>query len=123
MEKQNIAKDKSKKFALRIVRLYQYLTNDKKEFILSKQILRSGTSIGANLAESVCAMTEKDFVAKVYVALKEAEETLYWLDLLYEANFIDKKSYLSAFKDCQEIAKILTKTIKTIKLNNSSFEL
>ena len=112
---ENIAKEKSKKFALRIVRLYQHLVDDKKEFILSKQILRSGTSIGANLAESVCAMTEKDFVAKVYIALKEAEETMYWLDLLKEAKFIDTKSYTSMFNDCQEIAKILTKTIKTIQ--------
>ena len=123
MQKQNIAKEKSKKFALRIVRLYQYLTNEKKEFVLSKQILRSGTSIGANLAESICAMTEKDFVSKIYIALKEAEETLYWLDLLQDADFIDEKSYTSIYSDCQEIAKILTKTIKTIKINNSSFVL
>ena len=113
--KKDTAKEKSKKFALRIVRLYQYLVNDKKEFVLSKQILRSGTSIGANLAESGCAMTEKDFVAKVYIALKEAEETLYWLDLLKEAKFIDLKSYNSMFNDCQEIAKMLTKTTKTIQ--------
>ena len=83
--------------------------------MLSKQILRSGTSIGANLAESVCAMTEKDFVAKVYIALKESEETMYWLDLLHQAEFIDKKIYTSLYNDCQELAKILTKTIKTIQ--------
>ena len=115
MAKDNIARDKSKSFALRIVRLYQYLINDKKEFVLSKQILRSGTSIGANLAESVCAMSEKDFLSKVYVALKETEETLYWLDLLKEAEFIDKKSYNSMFRDCQEIAKILMQTTKTMQ--------
>ena len=88
---------------------------NKKEFVLSKQILRSGTSIGANLAESTCAVTEKDFLSKVYIALKETEETLYWLDLLKESKFIDSKSHSSMFADCQEIAKMLTKTIKTLR--------
>ena len=115
INKKETVKEKSKKFALRIVRLYQYLTVDKKEFVLSKQILRSGTSIGANLAESVCAMSEKDFLSKVYIALKETEETLYWLDLLKDAKFIDTKSHKSIFADCQEIAKMLTKTIKTLQ--------
>lgn len=115
MAKDNIARDKSKNFALRIVRLYQYLINDKKEFVLSKQILRSGTSIGANLAESVCAMSEKDFLSKVYIALKETEETLYWLDLLKDAEFIDVKSYESISVDCKEIAKILAKATKTLQ--------
>lgn len=115
MAKDNIARDKSKNFALRIVRLYQYLINDKKEFVLSKQILRSGTSIGANLVESVCAMSEKDFLSKVYIALKETEETLYWLDLLKDAEFIDVKSYESISVDCKEIAKILAKTTKTLQ--------
>ncbi|MBR6009957.1 MAG: four helix bundle protein [Alphaproteobacteria bacterium] len=113
--KNNIAKEKSKKFALRIVHLYQYLINDKKEFVLSKQVLRSGTSIGANIAESVCAISEKDFLSKVYIALKEAEETLYWLDLLKEAKFIDTKSHTSISTDCKEIAKILTKTTQTLQ--------
>ena len=115
MIKNNIAKEKSKKFALRIVHLYQYLINDKKEFVLSKQVLRSGTSIGANIAESVCAISEKDFLSKVYIALKEAEETLYWLDLLKEAKFIDIKSHTSISTDCKEIAKILTKTTQTLQ--------
>ena len=122
INKKETAKEKSKKFALRIVHLYQYLTNDKKEFVLSKQILRSGTSIGANLAESGCAITEKDFLAKVYIALKETEETLYWLDLLKESDFIDSKSHSSMFADCQEIAKMLTKTIKTIQNRVQSSE-
>lgn len=112
MKENNVSKEKSKKFALRIIRLYQYLTQEKKEFVLSNQILRSGTSIGANLAESVCAISDKDFLTKIYIALKE---TLYWLDLLKEANFIDEKSYKSMFRDCQEIAKILTKTTKTMQ--------
>ncbi|MBQ7244965.1 MAG: four helix bundle protein [Alphaproteobacteria bacterium] len=115
INKKETVKEKSKKFALRIVHLYQYLTDNKKEFVLSKQILRSGTSIGANLAESTCAVTEKDFLSKVYIALKETEETLYWLDLLKESKFIDSKSHSSMFADCQEIAKMLTKTIKTLR--------
>lgn len=115
VNKQDTAREKSKQFALRIVHLYQYLTEEKKEFVLSKQILRSGTSIGANLAESMCAISEKDFLSKIYIALKEAEETLYWLDLLKEADFVNQKSYKSMFADCQEIAKMLTKTVKTLK--------
>ena len=75
---------KSKHFAIRIIRLYQYLCQEKKEFVLSKQLLRSGTSIGANIAESSCAFSQKDFLAKMYIAFKECSETLYWLDLLYE---------------------------------------
>ncbi len=113
--KKETVKEKSKKFALRIVHLYQYLVNDKKEFVLSKQILRSGTSIGANLAESVCAISEKDFLSKIYIALKETEETLYWIELLKDANYIDEKSYDSIYDDCQAIAKMLTKSIKTIR--------
>ena len=114
------AKNKSKKFALRIVRLYQYLINTQKEFVLSKQVLRSGTSIGANLAESTCGVSAKDFLSKIYIALKETEETLYWLDLLKEADFITEKMYNSLYKDCNEIAKMLTKTTQTMqkKLNN-----
>ena len=114
------AKNKSKKFALRIVMLYQYLTVQHKEFVLSKQILRSGTSIGANLAESVCGISPKDFLSKIYIALKETEETLYWLDLLKDAKFIDVKMYNSLYKDCNEIAKMLNKTTQTMqkKLSN-----
>ena len=122
INKKETVKEKSKKFALRIVHLYQYLTDNKKEFVLSKQILRSGTSIGANLAESTCAVTEKDFLSKVYIALKETEETLYWLDLLKESKFIDSKSHSSMFADCQEIAKMLTKTIKTLRSRLQSTE-
>lgn len=120
MENNKTAKYKSKKFALRIVQLYKFLTTDKKEFVLSKQILRSGTAIGANLAESTCAISDKDFLSKVYIALKETEETLYWLELLKDAEFIDEKSYNSIFVDCQEIAKMLTQTTKTMqnKLGN-----
>lgn len=108
------AKQKSKKFALRIVKLYKYLTDSKKEFVLSKQILRSGTSIGANLAESYCGITIKDFLSKIYIALKECEETLYWLELLKDSEYIDEKSYSSMSKDCIAITKMLMATTKTI---------
>lgn len=113
------AKEKSKKFALRIVRLYKYLTQEQKEFVLSKQILRSGTSIGANLAESVCAISQKDFLSKIYISLKEAEETLYWLDLLKDSDYITLEMYESLAKDCKEMLKILSKTTLTMskKLN------
>ena len=113
------AKQKSKKFALRMVMLYRYLTENHKEFVLSKQVLRSGTSIGANLAESACGISPKDFLSKVYIALKETEETLYWLELLKDADFLTEKMYTSLYKDCNEIAKMLTKTTQTMqkKLN------
>ena len=93
MELEHTVKYKSKRFAVRIVNLYKYLCNEKKEFVLSKQILRSGTSIGANIAESECAISRRDFLAKVYIALKECAETLYWLDLLYETEF-KKNSFI-----------------------------
>ena len=82
MEKENTVAYKSKRFAVRIVNLYKYLCTEKKEFVLSKQMLRSGTSIGANIAESECAISKSDFTAKIYIAFKEANETIYWLDLL-----------------------------------------
>ena len=81
---------------------------------MSKQILRSGTSIGANLAESECAMSSKDFLSKIYIALKECNETLYWLDLLYETDFINDKAYFSIREDCNEIKRILMATTKTM---------
>ena len=83
-EEERTARYKSKRFAIRVVHLYQYLCREKNEYTLSKQFLRSGTSIGANLAESECAMSKKDFLAKVYIALKECNETLNWLELLYD---------------------------------------
>lgn len=107
-------KKKSKLFALRIIKLYRYLCDEKKEYILSKQILRSGTSIGANIAEAECAMSRKDFLAKQYISLKECSETRYWLELLYEAEYLDKKSFDSIYSDCQEIIKMLSASTKTL---------
>ena len=112
--KNNIAKEKSIKFAIRIINLYKYLTEEKKEFIISKQLLRSGTSIGSNIAESECAMSSKDFLAKIYIALKESNETLYWLELLYETEYLSEKEYNSVKSDCMELKKILRATTKTI---------
>ena len=111
----NIALQKSKEFAIRMVRLYKYLSEDRKEFILSKQIIRSGTSIGANLAESECAISRNDFLSKIYIALKEASETRYWLELLYRTDYLYQEPYSRPDKDCPEICKILQSTTKTIK--------
>lgn len=115
MMNDNIVKDKSELFAIRIVKLYKYLSESKKENVLSKQILRSGTSIGANLAEAECAISKNDFLSKVYIALKESSETQYWLKLLKNTNYITDAEFNSLFSDCNEITKILVKTIKTIK--------
>ena len=113
LEYEQTAKFKSKKFAVRIVNLYKYLGNDKKEYVLSKQILRSGTSIGANIAEAECGISKKDFLSKIYIALKECVETIYWLDLLYETGYIDERMYLSMKSDCDELRKMLSATTKT----------
>jgi len=115
MGKEKILKIKSKKFAVRIVNLYKYLCDDKNEYVLSKQLLRSGTSIGANIAESECAASEKDFVNKVYIALKECTETLYWLELLYDTSYLTEEEFNSIFVDCDELRKMLSATTKTIR--------
>ena len=114
MDKGSTALRKSKLFAIRIVRLYQYLCSEKTEFVLSKQLLRSGTSIGANLAESECAISKKDFLAKVYIALKECAETLYWLELLRETDYLSVSEYNSIYADCEELRKMLSSTTKTL---------
>lgn len=115
MERVNILETKSKAFALRIVRLYQYLRS-KRESVLSKQILRSGTSIGANIAEGKYAQSKDDFINKNSVALKEAAETLYWLDLLIETKlFVGLEATDSLKADCEELIRILTSSIKTAK--------
>ena len=112
--KESIIKDKSKEFALRIIKLYKYLTMNSvnKEFVLSKQVLRSGTSIGANIKEALRGQSRPDFRAKMSIALKEASETEYWLELLYETEYIDESSYTSIINDNKELIKILTKIVK-----------
>lgn len=111
--KKNILLDKSKEFALRTIKLYKFLTERKKEFILSKQVLRCGTSIGANVKEAVVAQSKADFYAKLHISLKEANETEYWLELLYESGYIDEKSFTSICSDNKELIKLLTSIIKT----------
>ncbi len=108
------AKRKSKSFAIRIVKLYRFLNDEKREFVMSKQLLRSGTSIGANLAEAECAISKKDFLAKVYIALKECAETKYWLELLYETEYLSEKQFKSVYEDCEELRRILSATTKTV---------
>lgn len=108
---------KSKGFAIRIINLYKYLCNDKKEYVLSKQILRSGTSIGANIRESVFAQSKNDFISKMSIALKESNETHYWIELLNETGFISNKESDSLKADCKELLKILQASIITAKSN------
>jgi len=109
----NVIMDKSKAFAIRIIRLYQHLSRDEKEFVLSKQVLRSGTSIGANVREAHRGQSKRDFIAKMNIALKEAAETEYWIELLHETNYIDTNAYTSISRDCSELNKLLISIIKS----------
>ena len=113
--KKSILKDKSKAFALRVIRLYKYLCEEKKEYILSKQLLRSGTSIGANIAEAFYGQSEADFVSKLSIAQKEAGETMYWLELLHESEYLKRNEYDSIYSDAEELIRLLTSSIKTVK--------
>ena len=108
------ARFKSKRFAVRIVNMYKYLNDEKREYIMSKQLLRCGTSIGANLAEAECAISRKDFQAKVYIALKECAEAKYWIELLHETEYLTEEQYRSIWSDCEEIRKMLSSTTKTV---------
>lgn len=110
----------SKKFALRIIRLYVYLKDERKEYVMSKQIYRCGTSIGANIAESRFAQSDADYICKLSIALKEASETMYWLDLLHESDFISSKQYESLLNDVKTITGTLVNIINKIKTNNIS---
>lgn len=111
---ENTARFKSKRFAIRIVKLYRYLCEEKHEYVMSKQLLRCGTSVGANLAEAECAISKKDFLAKVYIALKECAETKYWLELLHETDYISSDQFESICTDCEEIRRMLSATTRTI---------
>lgn len=113
--KKNILIHKTYIFSLRIVKLARFLIQDKKEFVLSKQILRSGTSIGANTEEAIGGQSEKDFFAKLSVTYKEARETRYWLHLLQDSGYISVNQAGSLLNDCEEILKILGKTLSTIQ--------
>ena len=109
----NISVEKSFEFAVRIVKLYKHLANTQKEYVLSKQILRCGTSIGANVAEAQRGQSKADFAAKMNIALKEANETQYWLKLLYRTDYINQVQYESLKADLSELLKILTSICKT----------
>ncbi len=115
--RKNVIKDKSFDFAVRIVRLCQILVTDKKEFVLSKQLLRSGTSVGAMIREAEHAESKLDFKHKLSIAQKEINETIYWLELLKETNYISISDFENINTDAVEILKLLTTIIKTTKLN------
>ena len=110
--------EKSLKFAARIVKLYQYLVNEKKESIISKQIIRSGTSIGANANEAAYGVSQADFISKMQISLKETAETEYWLRLLVMTGYIEEEQGQSMIHDCLEIKKILVASLKTVKNKN-----
>ena len=111
---------KSKAFALRVIKLYKYLNEQKREQILSKQILRSGTSIGANVKEAVYAQSRADFTAKLFIAQKECAETEYWLELLHESDYIIKNEFDSIYGDCQELMNMIVASTKTLQGKNNS---
>ena len=102
-------------FTVRISRLYTYLCNDKKEYVLSKQLLRSGTSIGANLAEAQYGISKKDFYSKVYISLKETAESMYWIEALYRAEVLSEEEYVSIYSDCEELKRLFMSITKTTK--------
>ena len=113
--RENAVQEKSLQFAVRIVKLCRIIRNEKHEYELASQLLRSGTSIGANISESKNAQSRNDFITKLNVALKEGDETEYWLTLLYKAEILDKRSYDSIHADCAELIRLLTSIIKTSK--------
>ena len=118
--KENVVQKKSYAFALRIVKLYRWLCEEKKEYVLSKQLLRSGTSIGANVEEAIGGQSEKDFLSKMTIAYKKARETHYWIRLMHDSGLIDKAAFESIIPDCDELLKLLgsiTITMKT-KIRN-----
>ncbi|MDO5978172.1 four helix bundle protein [Flavivirga spongiicola] len=115
MKKDNVVKSKSYRFAVRIVNLYKFLAEEKKEFVISKQLLRSGTSIGANVREAEHAESKADFIHKLSIALKEANETEYWLDLLNETDYINNSEYLSIQLGIKELLRLLISIIKASK--------
>jgi four helix bundle protein len=111
----NAIQDKTRSFAIKIINCYKFLTEEQHEYVMSKQVLRCGTSIGANTRESKNAQSRNDFLSKLSIALKEADETDYWLDLLHATDYIDDDLYDALATDCVEIIKILTAIIKTLK--------
>ncbi len=113
----NVVQSKSFQFAVRSVKLCQHLQQTRREYTLSKQLLRSGTSIGANVAEAQQAQSKADFVSKLNIALKEAVETDYWLRLLHATGYLTGEEFCSVYRDCQELEKLLTAILRTSKEN------
>ena len=116
-DKDNLIVQKSKAFAIRCVNLYKFLVDDKREYVMSKQLLRSGTSIGANVKEAMRGQSKADFGTKMNIALKEANETEYWLEILQETNFLTDSQADSMLTDCREILKLLTSIVKSTFTN------
>ena len=112
--------EKSRSFAIRIVKLHKYLTKEKGEYDMSKQLLRCGTSIGANLAEAQSAISKNDFFAKLYIAFKEANETIYWLSLLHDTDYLTDVQYASIMADASELSLMLSSATKTISDRKAS---
>ena len=112
----SVAYQKAKQFAKRVVLLGKHLRDEHQEYILSKQIVRSGTSIGANIAEARCGCSRKDFINKIYIALKECAETLYWIDLFHDTDYLTDEEFESMNADCEELRKILSATTKAVQL-------
>ena len=119
MKTDNVIQQKSFAFAIRIVNVYKYLISERKEFVLSKQLLRSGTSIGANIEESIGGQSDKDFLSKISIAYKESRETIYWLKLLQATNYLSQQESESLLIDAEEICRIIGKIQITIKNRNS----
>lgn len=115
MKKENVVQGKSYAFALRIVRLYRYLCDEKREYVLSKQIVRSGTSIGANIEEAIGGQSRKDFISKMSIAYKEARETHYWLRLLRDSDILEARHAESAIEDCEELLRLCGSIVRTTK--------
>lgn len=111
----NIVLDKSKAFALRIIKLYKYLCDEKREYVLSKQLLRSGTSVGANVREAQRGQSKPDFYSKLNISLKEADESAYWLELLHESGYLNEEQFYSLIEDCNEIIALLVSITKKQK--------
>lgn len=119
MKPDNIIQQKTYDFAIRMVKLYQHLSSTKNEYVLSKQLLRSGTSIGANVEEAIGGQTEKDFFAKLSIAYKEARESRYWIKLLTDTDYLTETQSESLLADIEEILKITGSILKTVKNKNS----
>lgn len=115
MKESNVVREKSLDFAVRVVKLSRYIQSRNAETILSRQLCKSGTSVGANIREAVMGQSTEDFFAKMHIALKEIYETEYWLELLFRTDYISQKEFDSIFADCNELTRLLTSITKTTK--------